>query len=862
MVEVSADRAFARWRQSGDATALAEAYDQTAPALLRVAMHLVRHPAQAEDLLQATFVAAMEVAQRYDPARPLIGWLIGILHKQAKWSLRREARRVDPERLPPPRTADPAAQAQEAEFTQQVDEAIERLPEAYRAVLRLHLKHHFLAAEIAHVLDRPAGTVRSQVSRGLEMLREALPAGVALALFAGLATRGNAAVRAAVLARGEQLALGGTAAAVTGSVGFAGGVLMIKQTVLGVLVLSLVALGCWWQTSAGVPPEPRPAASPGASGIAVSADAEASASIVREPAGQSSSVPEVLWSIEGFVRVASGQSFAKASVRLSAEFDGQPGESMTGTTDSNGQYSFDLGVLRTLPAIDLERTDLTLTAWAPGCSESEMHVELPHHDSRAALHIVQHIELASGRTLVGRVVGSDGSPVEGARVEVLAADDEPIGRDAITDPDGGYRLPLPDAGRVRLRARQADLGRAELQLTPDPAGDVRVADLVLRQASLLSARLVFDDGTPVTDLQVRLGIADGPGSVRTVASTSTDRAGRIQVRSLLPGRYILQIRSYSRTPQWPELVTDTAEQTIRLSGLHLVRFAFRDGAGRALHPFSIGYTEFDDLHDDQLRAFGAGLTEIDALPRGPRGAGRAGDGLLASGHWLWIQASHGSAGGEALLQAEPSTNVLDVELRLVERAATATLKLTVRHAVDGPSLPIRASLSQRLFNEAPLATGLEAVDCGAQLSSCAGRFRLRVEPRRSGDDLGSFAVFFRDVELRDGGTTTLAEILAEGGRVRLRVHLPTPVAGAIAGFSVTCPTSPELTGSSTFVQVLPNGWRQTSRIMPDSPMQWWPLLPAGQHELQIRARDYQDLTLGAVVRAGEITDLDVYLQAR
>src|SRR5688572_6629259 len=50
------NRLFLRWRERGDAEALGEVFDRTAPELLRVALHVVRDPAEADDLLQATFL--------------------------------------------------------------------------------------------------------------------------------------------------------------------------------------------------------------------------------------------------------------------------------------------------------------------------------------------------------------------------------------------------------------------------------------------------------------------------------------------------------------------------------------------------------------------------------------------------------------------------------------------------------------------------------------------------------------------------------------------------------------------------------------------------------------------------------------
>ncbi|NOT28833.1 MAG: sigma-70 family RNA polymerase sigma factor, partial [Planctomycetes bacterium] len=102
------DRLFGEFRRTGDARALGEVYDRLAPELLGVALHTTRDPAQAEDVLQATFVAAIEQAQRFDPERRVLPWLVGILANEARKARERGTRRPDPERLA--RSADSSPQ--------------------------------------------------------------------------------------------------------------------------------------------------------------------------------------------------------------------------------------------------------------------------------------------------------------------------------------------------------------------------------------------------------------------------------------------------------------------------------------------------------------------------------------------------------------------------------------------------------------------------------------------------------------------------------------------------------------------------------------------------------------------------------
>src|SRR5690606_12261218 len=188
----SEEALFERFRRRGDVAALGEVFDRTAPVLLRVAVHLADDHATAEDLLQATFMRAIEAAESWDAAQPLMPWLLGILrhqHQQHRW---RQGRRPDPDRLAPTAGAagDPIAAAAGRELTEAVDAAIAALPETYRAVLRLSLGYGHTPAQIAHALERSPGTVRSQLTRGLRLLRQALPLGFSTAA-AGMALSGR-----------------------------------------------------------------------------------------------------------------------------------------------------------------------------------------------------------------------------------------------------------------------------------------------------------------------------------------------------------------------------------------------------------------------------------------------------------------------------------------------------------------------------------------------------------------------------------------------------------------------------------------------------------------------------------------------
>tara|TARA_R110002096_G_scaffold304756_1_gene499678 strand:- start:2142 stop:4673 length:2532 start_codon:yes stop_codon:yes gene_type:complete len=234
------ETAFARYQAKGEAAALAIVFDRTAPELLRLARHLAADATQAEDLVQATFLTAIESANSHEAGRPVLPWLCGILANHAR-SERRQARRApEPSRLRADNVQDVHAETCERELREEVHEAIAQLPEVYRPVLRLWLEHGLEAHEIAATLERPAGTVRAQVTRGMEQLRRALPAGLAGATAIAVGTgNGLAAVRSQVL--GE---CSGTSSGLVSTLAL-GGLMMLHHKVLAALAALLLGMLAW-----------------------------------------------------------------------------------------------------------------------------------------------------------------------------------------------------------------------------------------------------------------------------------------------------------------------------------------------------------------------------------------------------------------------------------------------------------------------------------------------------------------------------------------------------------------------------------------------------------------------------------------
>src|SRR5262245_9676604 len=147
---------FERYRRDGDLQALGRVFDALAPRLLAVALHLCGNAADAEDVLQQTFLLAMERDVAFDATRRLEPFLAGLLHNVARNAQRRAARRRA-EPLPELANGDvgPIAAAEREELLALLRTNVDTLPAEQRQALRLQLQHGLSPAEIAAALEVP-----------------------------------------------------------------------------------------------------------------------------------------------------------------------------------------------------------------------------------------------------------------------------------------------------------------------------------------------------------------------------------------------------------------------------------------------------------------------------------------------------------------------------------------------------------------------------------------------------------------------------------------------------------------------------------------------------------------------------------
>ncbi|HKQ19091.1 MAG TPA: sigma-70 family RNA polymerase sigma factor [Candidatus Eisenbacteria bacterium] len=154
------------------------------------AFHMCRNSHDAEDLVQEAALQAYKHFHQFQPGTKFKAWFFKILTNLFYYKYRkkkREPQLVDLEDAPDcylyvqtsmiglhAGNQDPAESIMGKMEVEHVQQAISGLPEEFRVVAALYFIEDFSYEEIAQILGKPVGTVRSRLHRGRKMLQKAL----------------------------------------------------------------------------------------------------------------------------------------------------------------------------------------------------------------------------------------------------------------------------------------------------------------------------------------------------------------------------------------------------------------------------------------------------------------------------------------------------------------------------------------------------------------------------------------------------------------------------------------------------------------------------------------------------------------
>jgi RNA polymerase sigma-70 factor, ECF subfamily len=159
-------------------------------SLYRTALRMTGNPADAEDLVQETYLRAFRSIEQFKPGTNLRAWLFKIQTNSFINEYRKRVRRPRSTSLDDVEEyylynhlvesgVQPSASVTEDEILAQIDDAevfraLDDLQDNYRQVVLLADVEGFAYREIAEILDIPVGTVMSRLHRARKRLKDHL----------------------------------------------------------------------------------------------------------------------------------------------------------------------------------------------------------------------------------------------------------------------------------------------------------------------------------------------------------------------------------------------------------------------------------------------------------------------------------------------------------------------------------------------------------------------------------------------------------------------------------------------------------------------------------------------------------------
>lgn len=141
-----------------------EVADKYIDTIYRLALSRTKSPQYAEDITQDVFVKLMSANKKFESEEHLKAWLLRVTVNLTKdlfaSSWYKKTSELD----------------EDVSYTQEEKSdlyyAVMKLPQKYRTVIHLHYYEGYSVEEIAKIIGATAGTVKSQLHRGRQMIKD------------------------------------------------------------------------------------------------------------------------------------------------------------------------------------------------------------------------------------------------------------------------------------------------------------------------------------------------------------------------------------------------------------------------------------------------------------------------------------------------------------------------------------------------------------------------------------------------------------------------------------------------------------------------------------------------------------------
>jgi RNA polymerase sigma-70 factor (ECF subfamily) len=164
----------------GDQESFGALYDALAPLVHGLVLHVVRDPAQSEEVTQEVFLEVWQQAKRFDADRGRArAWITVMAHRRAVDRVRAAQAASDRdlrEGIKDFRESydDVEHRVEVALESERVHKALESLTEVQRQAIRLAYYGGYTYGEVAEALGLPLGTVKTRIRDGMIRLRDVL----------------------------------------------------------------------------------------------------------------------------------------------------------------------------------------------------------------------------------------------------------------------------------------------------------------------------------------------------------------------------------------------------------------------------------------------------------------------------------------------------------------------------------------------------------------------------------------------------------------------------------------------------------------------------------------------------------------
>ncbi|MEE8465697.1 MAG: sigma-70 family RNA polymerase sigma factor [Dehalococcoidia bacterium] len=162
--------------QDGDRDAFRHLVDGYQDVLYGTAYLMTGNTALSEDHVQEAFLSAWRGIRGFQIGYPVKPWLVRILINTVTAQRRRRSLPIDPIDVAEAQSGagDPAELAESIESSQRVRQAISALSDEHNTVVTLRFFTGLTIPQVARVLGRREGTIKSRLHRALQHLRGAL----------------------------------------------------------------------------------------------------------------------------------------------------------------------------------------------------------------------------------------------------------------------------------------------------------------------------------------------------------------------------------------------------------------------------------------------------------------------------------------------------------------------------------------------------------------------------------------------------------------------------------------------------------------------------------------------------------------